>query len=195
MNGFVLSGVQPFVREKSYRPITFNPQPPPPPIPSQKPPGGVPEESTALDYTKKKRKKIWNRAKDPTFIILVILLTFLFATLNVRHAILRSAELRYARVYLDRELSGERFARPSHTSRYVLSRLEPRGISRTEILYMERFTREIVTREIVTLPDLSDGSPSRQTCASSPYEIVHNDRRDKTRLTLILHAALHVRGN
>jgi len=33
MNGFVLNGVQPFVREKSYRPISFNPQPPPP-IPS-----------------------------------------------------------------------------------------------------------------------------------------------------------------
>ncbi|XP_029163558.1 uncharacterized protein LOC114934987 isoform X2 [Nylanderia fulva] len=33
MNGFILNGVQPFVREKSYRPITFNPQPPPP-IPS-----------------------------------------------------------------------------------------------------------------------------------------------------------------
>ncbi|KAL0112420.1 hypothetical protein PUN28_012037 [Cardiocondyla obscurior] len=32
-NGFVLNGVQPFVREKSYRPISFNPQPPPP-IPS-----------------------------------------------------------------------------------------------------------------------------------------------------------------
>lgn len=27
MNGFVLNGVQPFVREKSYRPISFNPQP------------------------------------------------------------------------------------------------------------------------------------------------------------------------
>ncbi|XP_012057226.1 PREDICTED: uncharacterized protein LOC105620335 [Atta cephalotes] len=33
MNGFILNGVQPFVREKSYRPISFNPQPPPP-IPS-----------------------------------------------------------------------------------------------------------------------------------------------------------------
>ncbi|XP_012537677.1 uncharacterized protein LOC105837442 isoform X3 [Monomorium pharaonis] len=33
VNGFVLNGVQPFVREKSYRPISFNPQPPPP-IPS-----------------------------------------------------------------------------------------------------------------------------------------------------------------
>ncbi|XP_025161249.1 uncharacterized protein LOC105190640 isoform X1 [Harpegnathos saltator] len=33
MNGFVLNAVQPFVREKSYRPISFNPQPPPP-IPS-----------------------------------------------------------------------------------------------------------------------------------------------------------------
>ncbi|XP_011169183.1 uncharacterized protein LOC105202380 isoform X1 [Solenopsis invicta] len=33
INGFVLNGVQPFVREKSYRPISFNPQPPPP-IPS-----------------------------------------------------------------------------------------------------------------------------------------------------------------
>ncbi|XP_034940335.1 uncharacterized protein [Chelonus insularis] len=29
-NGFILNAVQPFVREKSYRPITFNPQPPPP---------------------------------------------------------------------------------------------------------------------------------------------------------------------
>lgn len=33
MNGFILNAVQPFVREKSYRPISFNPQPPPP-IPS-----------------------------------------------------------------------------------------------------------------------------------------------------------------
>ncbi|CAL1687215.1 unnamed protein product [Lasius platythorax] len=33
MNGFILNGVQPFVREKSYRPITFNPQPSSP-IPS-----------------------------------------------------------------------------------------------------------------------------------------------------------------
>jgi len=33
MNGFVLNGVQPFVRDKSYRPISFNPQPSPP-IPS-----------------------------------------------------------------------------------------------------------------------------------------------------------------
>lgn len=32
-NGFLLNGVQPFVREKSYRPISFNPQSPPP-IPS-----------------------------------------------------------------------------------------------------------------------------------------------------------------
>ncbi|XP_074109384.1 uncharacterized protein LOC141534133 isoform X1 [Cotesia typhae] len=29
-NGFVINAVQPFVREKNYRPITFNPQPPPP---------------------------------------------------------------------------------------------------------------------------------------------------------------------
>lgn len=29
VNNFVLNGVQPFVREKSYRPICFNPQPPP----------------------------------------------------------------------------------------------------------------------------------------------------------------------
>lgn len=29
-NGFVINTVQPFVREKNYRPITFNPQPPPP---------------------------------------------------------------------------------------------------------------------------------------------------------------------
>ncbi|XP_011689001.1 PREDICTED: uncharacterized protein LOC105450723 [Wasmannia auropunctata] len=33
ITGFVLNGVQPFVKEKSYRPISFNPQPPPP-IPS-----------------------------------------------------------------------------------------------------------------------------------------------------------------
>lgn len=33
INGFILNGVQPFVREKSYRPISFNPQPPQP-IPS-----------------------------------------------------------------------------------------------------------------------------------------------------------------
>ncbi|RLU16838.1 hypothetical protein DMN91_010906 [Ooceraea biroi] len=33
INGFILNGVQPFVREKSYRPISFNPQQPPP-IPS-----------------------------------------------------------------------------------------------------------------------------------------------------------------
>ncbi|XP_043277534.1 uncharacterized protein [Venturia canescens] len=32
-NGFMLNGVQPFVREKSYRPIAFKPRPPPP-IPS-----------------------------------------------------------------------------------------------------------------------------------------------------------------
>ncbi|XP_012275965.1 uncharacterized protein LOC105697322 isoform X2 [Orussus abietinus] len=32
-NGFPLNGIQPFVREKSYRPISFDPQPPPP-IPS-----------------------------------------------------------------------------------------------------------------------------------------------------------------
>ncbi|XP_063990988.1 uncharacterized protein LOC135169693 isoform X3 [Diachasmimorpha longicaudata] len=31
--GFILNTVQPFVREKSYRPISFNPQPPPPPPP------------------------------------------------------------------------------------------------------------------------------------------------------------------
>ncbi|XP_072755313.1 uncharacterized protein [Anoplolepis gracilipes] len=30
MNDFILNGVQPFVREKSYRPISFNPQPSPP---------------------------------------------------------------------------------------------------------------------------------------------------------------------
>ncbi|KAI4485200.1 hypothetical protein M0804_006705 [Polistes exclamans] len=33
INGFTINGVQPFVREKSYRPISFNPQPPQP-IPS-----------------------------------------------------------------------------------------------------------------------------------------------------------------
>ncbi|XP_015585228.1 biorientation of chromosomes in cell division protein 1-like 1 isoform X2 [Cephus cinctus] len=33
LNGLMLNGIQPFVREKSYRPISFNPQPPPP-IPS-----------------------------------------------------------------------------------------------------------------------------------------------------------------
>ncbi|XP_057323896.1 uncharacterized protein LOC130666528 isoform X2 [Microplitis mediator] len=29
-NGFIINAVQPFVREKNYRPIAFNPQPPPP---------------------------------------------------------------------------------------------------------------------------------------------------------------------
>lgn len=33
INGFILNSVQPFVRNKSYRPISFNSQPPPPPLP------------------------------------------------------------------------------------------------------------------------------------------------------------------